>query len=255
MAATQFSIRLASPEHAPILGKISGDSFLNDRHTQMKGLGKDPYDLERSMAADIPRQATSPNIVLLEAVDSTSGEVAGWVSWGFRGFTPAEVAAVRPGELFTFVHNSSEKGERGEEKPAAKDQDDTSSEVVEGDPIKRLEAMTGADLKRWMDKVMPDGTKCMFVISLCVAPKWQSRGVGSLLLQWGTDTADSTGVFMWVHSSAGAWQMYRSHGFETIEKLDVDLDQYAPAPPPDNEEIWGHYVFRYMIRLPQGSRG
>ena len=31
---------------------------------------------------------------------------------------------------------------------------------------------------------------------------------------------------------------------------------YAPGPPPDEEEgdgKWGHYVFRYMKRMPNGS--
>jgi len=34
----------------------------------------------------------------------------------------------------------------------------------------------------------------------------------------------------------------------------VDLDEYAPGPPPEEEEgdgNWGHYIFRYMQYFPQ----
>lgn len=146
--------------------------------------------------------------------------------------------------------NKTASEDRGNEK---KDPGSTNTDTVEDDdPIKRLESMTSADLKHWMDKLMPEGTKCMFVVSLCVAPKWQSQGVGSALLRWGTERADAAGVFIWVHSSAGAWPMYAKHGFETVGTLDVDLDEYAPAPAPDQEGKWGHYEFRYMKRLPRG---
>ncbi|KAA8651040.1 hypothetical protein EYZ11_003789 [Aspergillus tanneri] len=254
MAATEFSIQLASPLDAPVLGKVSGDSFLTDRHTQMKGLGKDPYNLEKSMAADIPRQATSPNIVLLKAVDNVSGEIAGWVSWGFRGFTNEQIADIRPGVVIPTVKTAPEPPAEGKKIPATNNLVKAETDAIEDDPIKQLETMTDADLKDWMDKLMPDGARCMFVISLCVAPKWQSQGVGSALLQWGTDRADAAGVFMWVHSSADAWRMYGKHGFETIGTLDIDLDQYAPAPSSDNEGRWGHYMFRYMKRVPHVSQ-
>lgn len=114
MTSSQFFMKLASSQDAEILGKISGDSFLNDRHTQMKSLGKDPYDHEKSMAADIPRQVASPRYVLLKAMDTTSAEITGWVSWGFRGFTEAEIADIRPGMVEKQDNTTYE--ERGREK-------------------------------------------------------------------------------------------------------------------------------------------
>lgn len=253
MANPHFSIKLASSQDAEILGKISGDSFLNDRHTRMKSLGKDPYDHEKSMATDIPRQAASPTYVLLKAMDTTSGEITGWVSWGFRGFTEAEIAEIRPGMVENPTKTASEYRRSEKKDPESTNRVEANTDTAkDNDPIKRLESMTSADLKHWMDKLMPEGTKCMFVVSLCVAPKWQSQGVGSTLLRWGTERADAAGVFIWVHSSADAWPMYAKHGFETVGTLDVDLDKYAPAVVPDQGGKWGHYEFRYMKRLPRG---
>lgn len=252
MTSSRFSIKIASSQDAEILGKISGDSFVNDRHTQMKSLGKYPYDHAKSMTADIPRQATSPKYVLLKAIDTASSEITGWVSWGFRGFTEAEIADMRPGIIEKSITASFEdRSEKKEHRPTDRVEANTDT-VEDNDPIKRLQSITGADLKDWMDKLMPEGTKCMFVVSLCVAPKWQSQGVGSTLLRWGTERADAAGVFIWVHSSADAWPMYAKHGFETVGTLDVDLDRYAPAPAPDQGGKWGHYEFRYMKRLPRG---
>jgi ribosomal protein S18 acetylase RimI-like enzyme len=255
MSGAQFSIQLASAEDAPLLGKISGDSFLTDRHTQMKGLGKDPYNLEKSMTGYIAQQVLSPKTVLLKAVDNGTGEIAGWVLWSFRGFTVEETAEIR-GAVPHANNNSTSTMKslvqsRDKDKPSQTKKD---RDIVEDDPIKQLEKMTDADMESWMSKLMPEGTKCMYVGSLCVAPKWQSKGVGSALLQWGTKTADAAGVFIWVHSSADAWQMYEKYGFKVVGTLDVDLDQYAPAPAPNNGGKWGHYVFRYMKREPSDSQ-
>ncbi|OKL59616.1 hypothetical protein UA08_05446 [Talaromyces atroroseus] len=252
MSAAQYSILLASPTEASILGKISGDSFLTDRHTQMKGLGKNPYKLENSMAAAVARQALSPSIVVLKAVDNETGEIAGWVSWIFRGFTVEETVEIR--DAVPYVDTTLKSLEQSNDKPIPKGQIRKDRDAVEDDPIKELEKLTDEDLKSWMSKLMADDTRCMYISSLCVAPKWQSKGVGSALLRWGTKTADTAGVFIWVHSSENAWHLYAKYGFKVIGTLDVDLDQYAPAPAPDNGGKWGHYVFWYMRREPSESQ-
>ncbi|KND93315.1 hypothetical protein TOPH_02087 [Tolypocladium ophioglossoides CBS 100239] len=60
-------------------------------------------------------------------------------------------------------------------------------------------------------------------------------------------------VFAWVHSSEPVWRMYEKSGFQIIRALDIDLDEYAPMPPPYEgpDAKWGHYVFRYMKYLPK----
>lgn len=127
-------------------------------------------------------------------------------------------------------------------------------EDEEDDIIKREMEMTEADMNHWMAKLMPPGTKCMYLIGLNVAPQYQRQGIGQAMLKWGADTADKFGVFVWVHSSEGAWKTYEKAGYEVIGCLNIDLDAWAPAPPPAEEgdgAIWGHYVLRYMKRLPK----
>lgn len=121
------------------------------------------------------------------------------------------------------------------------------------DPIKRLEDYINADMNAWMEEVMPEGTRCIYIIDISVAPNHQGRGVGKRLLRWGMRFCDERGVFAWVHSSQGAWKMYEKSGFQIIRELDVDMDEYAPVPPPNEGPgaKWGHCVFRYMKYFPQ----
>lgn len=240
----------------PTLAKVSADSFLDDRHTQMKSQGAKAYDHESSMKEHLPRQIESPNSVLLKAVDASSGKIAGWVSWGFRGFDTEEITRIRHElEESALKYQSASSLEV---KPATTEISDQRAGPEISTPknakVQELENLTSADLQSWMERFMPPGTKCMFVISLCVAPEWQSMGIGSSLLKWGTQKADIAGVFIWVHSSEGAWKMYHKHGFEVVGSLCVDLDQYSSTGAVDQEgklERWGYYTFRYMRRLPQ----
>lgn len=111
--------------------------------------------------------------------------------------------------------------------------------------------MTDKDRQDWTEKLMPPNTKCIFITTLSVSPTHQNRGISSALLKWGTSIADATNVFIWVHSSEGAWGMYTKSGFEVVGMLEVDLDEYAPSPPEDGTDKWGHYVWRYMKYLPK----
>lgn len=64
------------------------------------------------------------------------------------------------------------------------------------DPIERLEAMTDADLQRWMDILMLKGTKRIYTLSLAVSPRYHSRGVGSALVRWGAARTDKEWVLL-----------------------------------------------------------
>ncbi|KAK9236292.1 acyl-CoA N-acyltransferase [Lipomyces kononenkoae] len=265
MATGLGSIQPASLADVPAMARISKDSFVEDRHTQMKGLGKVPYDMEKVFSSALPHFLNAPHQVVRKAVDKDTGEIMGWIAWGFRGFTPEEMARIsgKSPETEKEIEASTQVSTEPESN-VSKEQATRATAGGEGGPngkhdasgddsISRLEAMTDADMKHWMEKLMPEGARCMYVVSLAVAPKWQSRGVGSALMQWGTAQADAAGVFAWVHSSEHAWQMYSKHGFEVVGTLDVDLDEYAPGPPPvelGGDGKWGHYVFRYMKRLP-----
>jgi len=239
MSSPSFSIKPATYEDVPALAKIWNDSFEVDRHTQMKNQGKVPYDMEKLGKSQIPKWLSSRTCVILKAVDDETGESIGWVAWGFRGLENEMPIAVSPEE-------DEACGKKEEESEPETEQSDDREES-----IKKLGELTDQDRKNWTEKLMPLGTKCMFVTTLSIAPAYQKRGVGSALLEWGIDVADKNDAFIWVHSSEGAWGMYAKSGFEIVGTLDVDLDEYAVRAPDDGTEKWGHYVFRYMKYLPK----
>ena len=167
----------------PTFAKVSADSFVMDCHTQMKGLGKVPYDLEAMWKRSLPQLIASPKVVALKAVDEESGEVMGWVYWGFNGFEEEEIDVLRGGRLPAPDSTPTQAPTSPVEEDEQKEKDDTppppqssatESQPLEDDPIARLEAMTGDDMSRWMTIFMPTGTKCMYIGSLSVSPKWQS---------------------------------------------------------------------------------
>ncbi|KAI9333361.1 putative GNAT family acetyltransferase [Zopfochytrium polystomum] len=256
------SVLRATPADVPILARISGDAFLQDRQTQMKALGKNGYDMHAMALDGIHHYLAAKSCVVLKAVDDLSGEIMGWSCWAFRGLekpplTPSDVVgddvAQDQSEDVKWRDqrdDAEEAAGQGDRASAAEKKDDRNAAEAapattpeDDDRIKRLEAMTGDDFSAWMKEIMPEGTRCLFVVSFV-------RGAGTALMKWGTDLADEAGVFCWVHSSEMAYPVYKKMGFKVVRELDVDLDAYAPAPPPPPDKQWGHYVLRYMIRLP-----
>lgn len=249
-----FSIFPCDAKDVPMLARIAGRAFETDRHTQMKALGKTPYDHEGGMQEALTSWVEpSDRRLLVNAKDDTTGEILGWVCWGLRGYdTSSSAAAPAPVEE---AQKTSEEGSQQPQKEGSHGVEEPSQEPVhDDDPIARLEALTDTDMQRWMGKLMPSGTKCMFIISIAVVPSAQSRGVGSALIKYGTERADADGVFCWVHSSEAGSGAFEKQDFREVGRLTVDLDEYAPCSPLESDSRggkWGEYVFRYMKRLPQ----
>jgi len=258
MTESFFTLKAATFMDIPFMAKIGGDGFKLDRNTQVKAMGKEGYDLEEktnSDDSDARKSIISPRCRVIKAVHKEYGELLGSCIWGFRGFDPEEVPP-RPGNITKEQLIDSEDLAKDLPDVEWLDERTETKEKESDDPTKRLDDLSGDDLARWMRKVMPSGTKCMFVVGISVAQDWQGKGIGSALLRWGTDHADKNGVFCWVHSSESAWPAYAKSGFDVVETLDVDLDEYAIGPPPQKElegapGKWGHYIFRYMKRLPR----
>lgn len=239
---TRFSLQPVQYTDAHSLALIWIDAFKTDRQTQLKTLAKISYTtVAGSMKNTIAtlRRGKNP---FVEAVTS-DGQIMGTCSLAFVGFDEMDIPYTDPGtfEIDTIATETTE---------------DVEVATDLRDAILRLDEMESADMKHWQSILMPPGSKFIVITGLTVAPEFQGKGVGSALLKWGTDFADRHGVYMWVHSSEGAFRAYSKCGFEVVGTLDVDLDQWAPFPPMDEGENakWGHYLIRYMKRLPKTDK-
>jgi len=249
----------------PALAAISAAAFETDSQTEMKSHGKAPFLMGEYALKSLPNELKHPRIRIVKAVDEKTREIMGFCIWGFRGIVPP-VFPVEEGGA-EGVKEAAKDGKGSEEaKPGSGEGgvaggkgktakvEEKEEPPKPDDLISRLEELTDRDLREWMDAIMPKDNldvKCIYVVGLSVSPDFQRRGVGSALLKWGTDLIDGhKGAFSWVHSSAGAWPAYERAGFRTIRTLDVDLDEYAPVPAPEERYPggkWGRYMFRYMV--------
>ncbi|KAJ7190103.1 acyl-CoA N-acyltransferase, partial [Mycena pura] len=225
-----YTLRPAAVADIPAMAALSADGFKTDRNTMVKAMGPNPYDHKETMAMLLPGWITNGWVVV--AVETASGDVAGWVAWGRTGYGAAPAPPAEP-----FDHDEHERKAR-----------------AEPDPLERLNKLSSADFKRFMDtRLNPPASgkeRCLFVTSICVAPNHQNRGVGALLAQTGMDEADKDGVDIWVHASEAAGHLFTKLGWNIIGTYDINLDEYAIGPPPNGDVKWGHYVFKYMLYTP-----
>lgn len=225
-----FTIIPVEAVDVPIIAQFFQDNFDLDRNTQVKALCKPPNDFRDGSISHLKSLIKHPRVELLKAVDNESGEIMGSIAWAYHNFEGRE-GPIPPAE-------EEEGNDEGKEEKTKTKADE-------------LEEVTHADMSYWMAKLMPEGTKCMFVVCISVREKYQGLGVGQALLRWGTEQADATGVFAWVHSSEGGFGAFQKAGFVEVGRLTVDLDKYAIAPNHllgNVDGKWGDYTFRYMRR-------
>jgi GNAT superfamily N-acetyltransferase len=102
-------------------------------------------------------------------------------------------------------------------------------------------------------KLLPLGERVLYCCSIGVHPTHQGRGVGTALVRWACDKADADGVTVWVHASEAAHPILSRAGFEVVETLTLDLDEWATKDRVVDraKQPWGKYMFRYMVRQPR----
>ncbi|KAI4859072.1 acyl-CoA N-acyltransferase [Hypoxylon rubiginosum] len=237
----------------PLCARITSSAFSVDPHTIVKRLGREPFDMYTISQSGFLNTLHRKTYIYVKAVDDETGEIVGHAGWAFRGLDAELIPWVGPGDAKPEAEEREESqgkdtGSKGDEK----------EDVGDGkeDSIDRLHALENADMQYWLSNIVPTDTPCIFIVGLIVSPSHQSRGVGSALIRHGNAIADDLGLTIWVHSSHQAYEAYRKFGFETVRELGVDLDEYAPRGPQEEEEVmgekgsgrWGRYVIRYMKR-------
>ncbi|KAF2683304.1 hypothetical protein K458DRAFT_452810 [Lentithecium fluviatile CBS 122367] len=72
----------------------------------------------------------------------------------------------------------------------------------------------------------------VFLNILFTHPDYRRKGIGSMLVQWGIDTAKSLGVEFWLNSTSVGKPLYDKFGFELVKKNTL-------VPKTENpDEMW-----------------
>ena len=223
-------IEPATLDDVDALGAMAGAAFKTDTHTQLKALfdGENAHEegWKEAMKSWIPH----PKVDVIVAREVESGRLVGHVAWVRRGFQgDVDYPLDDPVEL----------------------------EVQDGPKtIADLKNFSSNGMTSWVKKLMPEGTRCRFMTGINVDPAYQGRGVGSRLMQWGTDKADSEGIFCWVSSSMGGKSAFEKQGFREVGRVEANLDEYAegkqrPLEEGSKDGSWGDYIWYYMKREPK----
>jgi predicted N-acetyltransferase YhbS len=67
--------------------------------------------------------------------------------------------------------------------------------------------------------------------SFSVHPKWQRKGVGSMLVKRFLEVVDADHAKCFVHSSTIGKPLYEKFGFNTMGELTVDLKEFGDYEP------------------------
>ncbi|KAK8131596.1 hypothetical protein PG984_008034 [Apiospora sp. TS-2023a] len=273
--SAQYYLNRATPADIPQLAAISARAFAGDANTQMKAQGQKTGAFEEGMAAGLRMWIELPptRCVVLKAVDrgggGGGGGILGWVCWGVRGVgvelppDDEDEANLLEEKTARLDEGSPTKGSGqavGEAEAAPRDDERVPTPEAAA-RIEQFEKMTSDHLAAFQKKIMPEGTRAMYIISVAVDPRAQGLGVGSRLVGWGLEQADrnSPGALCWVHASEAGYRLFEGQGFAEVERLTVDLDEWAVGKKLASEEGeggeggWGDYTFRYMVRKPRGG--
>lgn len=269
----QYRLVRATQADIPQLAAISARAFARDVNTQMKAQGQRPGAFEEGMAAGLRMwiELQPSRCVVLKAVDCGGGGILGWICWGFRG-VDVDLPLSDDGNGADVLEESDARlGDEAtvesgglvlEEADAAPRDDERAPKPEAAARIEQLEKMTSDHLAAYQKKIMPEGTRALYIISVAVDPRAQGLGVGSRLVGWGLEQADRNipAILCWVHASEAGYRLFEGQGFAEVERLTVDLDEWAVGTKPSaagedggGEAGWGEYTFRYMVRKPRGE--
>ncbi|KAK5677993.1 hypothetical protein LTS10_009877 [Elasticomyces elasticus] len=229
-----FTVSRAVPSDVLRIAEIVVSAFDNDAHTQMTVEAQGRSAFQKDMAQGMQGWMGAPRSIAMKAMDDRDQTIVGFCAWGFDG---VPVPELEDGSSPQLDSETSEEAAEDTQFP----KDERMKRIAE------LGTVTNKHFMDFMTKVKANGSKRIFVISLAVDPRFQSQGVGSLLVKWGTDMADKAGAFSWVHSSEGGRRFYEKHGFEEVDCLTVDLDDWAVHSSKDQKR-WGEYTWRYGVR-------
>jgi len=240
MTSFSFDILPATEADIPTLASIAGAASEGDTNAMVKSNSLSTLAEEHASNMEGPLSSwlSRPGkCSLLKAVDKSTSATIGWACWANYGLgneptpTAEQIAEEKAKPIVTQQHIIAE-----------------AQNIQSG--VQRLKEITSKDMERWIDKIMPAGTKCRYIVSIAVHPSFQGKGVGKALIRWGAERADAEGAICWVHSSDGGWKAFQALGFEEIERLELDLDQFAEIERPGGGK-WGIYTFRYGVRQPR----
>ena len=85
------------------------------------------------------------------------------------------------------------------------------------------------------------------LIHLDTHPDYQRRGIGSMLVQWGVDKSNESGIPAYLESTEIGSPLYMKFGFKEVDRLTLAMSKWAEFGGQ------GSYSYVYMVRWPDSQ--
>lgn len=224
--------------------QISLEAFRQDAHTLFKMHEKGSTDMQSEMLpkAEIRSYLDRPEKVkVIKAI--IEDRIVGFSIWGLWNWTGQnKEVCTRLGIKLTYQET-------------AKDPEAQMTDAVEpaysstDTALEQLNSITSGHLSVTLDRACQPAHPTIYCIGFHVAPGSQGLGVGTSMVRWATDLAESQHAAGWAHLSdnVGGIKAFERNGFKEVNTVTVDLDKYASKK---TSRAWGQYSQHCMYRPP-----
>lgn len=232
---SSYTIRLsrATPDDIPALMQVQYDAFAPNLFVQVSSTQTDNAEFEKELL----RYLLMPNVACMKAEaiskDGACSQIVAWSFWAWSlGEHSTDCGTLPTISAGTFTNRSL--------------------------PAGSLAAVFNDAEKLWAQQWFTNRDHMVLAL-LGVTPKFQGRGIGEKLLEWGTKEADRRGLVCHLTATPVAWRIYERFGWHVVEEQKIDLSEWASSgglERRENDQLgkdlgFGVYVWRRMIRLPQ----
>ncbi|KAN0099768.1 acyl-CoA N-acyltransferase [Hyaloscypha variabilis] len=222
----------ATLDDVPALIEIHTSAFKSDLFSSLM-LSNRPEDAHQVlMRKSVDNWMEDSCAQIIKAVD-TDERVLGWACWILK---PAQIVALSVDQNLKDTASTETTSQNPKKKTTQQ----------ESDPTRVLGGLMHAEAVKWQNKYL-NGKRYMVLQALATHPSSQGHGIGTKLVQWGVDKADSEGLVCWAHASPSGHFLYRNNGFEEVGRSEFDLGKWVPDEMRGERE-WAMYTFRYMLR-------
>jgi GNAT superfamily N-acetyltransferase len=243
---TDIIIAYLEPSDLDEAYQISLDAFSQDAHTLFKMHEKGSTNMQSEMLPkeEIRSYLSEERSKKVKVIKALAGDkIVGFSIWGLWNLDGQNKdVSVQRSEELTRQEPAKYPGVKMSD-PVIATQSST------GSALERLESITSGHMMQTLDRACQPTHPTIYCIGLHVDPQSQGLGVGTRMVRWATEFADSRNAAAWAHlsdSTAGI-KACEKNGFQEVNTVTVDLDEYATK---DIKKSWGQYSHHCMYRPP-----
>lgn len=202
----------------------------------------------------------APHLLIIKALDPDTKVITAMAIWQLKGYSKEELAA-NPTKNPSWLSDSYQLSDklRFHDPPCGVMlaagmllQNTKVNSQNEGKSPKDIEKYVGSQMRAFFDS-WTDPTKHIYLAFLMTDPRFQRRGIGTAMLDWGHRRADKDEVPSFLVASPFGHGLYLKVGWKDVE-TPIELDLKDWVPDAQNGDMgWGTYKFYYMIRMPKSA--